>query len=70
VLKPRGRARLPQEHVHERLLLGEVGQNPFQDDQALGAADAALARKQQLGHAPCRDARDDLESIDAFPGRS
>ena len=45
-------ARLVEEHLDEPLILVHRGQDPLDDGELLEAADAALDRQEELGHAP------------------
>jgi hypothetical protein len=60
VVERGGDAGLVEELVHEVLLRREVGQEGLQDDEAIEAGDAGLAREEDLAHAAHGEAPDDL----------
>jgi hypothetical protein len=60
MIELRGDARFVDEHLDERLVAGEVGQDLLDRDQLLEPELADQLRLEQLGHAAYRDAIENL----------
>src|SRR5205085_5059371 len=60
VVEPRRQPRLVEEHVHERLVAGQVGKDALQTHELLEARRSRLAREVDLGHSAGRDQLDEL----------
>jgi hypothetical protein len=65
VVEQRADARLVEKHAHELLVLGEVRQDPLDDDERAQPRQLARQREERLGHAALREATDQPIATDA-----